>query len=81
MNPSRNKLQQREQLTPQARLVSEPAHREFKTPEELLRHDAARTAVPDALASRLKETLNREGLPAPAVRTRPRWWRLFSPRS
>lgn len=80
MNPSRHKLrhQEQEQLAPQARLVSEQAQREFQTPEELLRYDAAQITVPKTVASRLKETASREGLAPPATPRRPKWWSLFS---
>ncbi len=48
----------------------ETAAREFATPEELLRHDAALTTVPPGLAARLSESAR--GLPGPAP-----WWRRW----
>lgn len=72
MNP--HKLNQRQQER------NEAAHRsgqqtetvrEFATPEELLRHDAARVVPPENIGRKLDETLRRE---AP---TRPWWKRLF----
>jgi hypothetical protein len=44
--------------------------REFATVEEMLRHDANETRVPEAIAQRLQETVSQ--LPAPA---RQPWWR------
>jgi len=47
---------------------------EFATAEEALRHDAAQTAVPPAVAERLQKALEREPMPALS------WWqRLFGP--
>ena len=45
---------------------------EFSTVEELLRHDAAQTAAPDAIAERLQKSS--AGFPKP---NRPWWQRLF----
>jgi hypothetical protein len=45
--------------------------REFATPEELLRHDAAQTEVPPTVSERLNESLQREPKP-----TRSLWRRL-----
>ena len=47
--------------------------RDFSTPEELLRHDAANTLVPPTVARRIGHSI--EGLPRPRPRS---WWqRLF----
>lgn len=46
--------------------------REFATPEELLRHDRAQTPVPDAVATRLEQSLAVEPVPA-----KPAWWRRW----
>jgi hypothetical protein len=60
----------REELT--ARVESEQqTEREFQTPEEMLRHDAARTRVPDSLEPRLAKSMKSN--PAPK---RP-WWRRW----
>ncbi len=41
---------------------------EFNTPEELLRYDAAQTAVPRRVAERLQESVGKAPDPKP-------WWR------
>jgi len=46
--------------------------REFATPEELLRHDAAQTEVPPTVAKRLDESLQKE-----PRRSRSFWRRFF----
>ena len=47
--------------------------RDFSSPEELLRHDAAQTPVPSAIAERISHSI--QGLPRPQPRS---WWqRLF----
>jgi hypothetical protein len=49
------------------------AAREFASPEELLREDAAQTRVPPAIAQRIGHSI--QGLPQPRPRS---WWqRLF----
>jgi len=45
---------------------------EFATPEDVLRFDAKHTTVPDRLAQRLGQSLQRQPVPA-----RPWWKRLF----
>jgi hypothetical protein len=46
---------------------------DFSSPEELLRHDAAQTQVPPAVAQRIGQSI--QGLPQPRPRS---WWkRLF----
>jgi hypothetical protein len=45
---------------------------EFETPEELIRHDAARTEVPASVEARLKDSLANEPKPKPGI-----WKRLF----
>jgi hypothetical protein len=59
--------QEQEQLAAQEkqRLVA----REFSSPEELLQHDAAQTAVPPAVADRLAQSLQNEPKPERS------WWR------
>jgi hypothetical protein len=44
---------------------------EFQSVEELLRHDAAQTAVPPAIARRLSQSI------AQAAPPRRPWWRKF----
>ncbi len=52
--------------------AQQPSALEFATAEELLRYDAANTAVPDAIAQRLQKSAG--DLPAPKLS----WWkRLF----
>jgi hypothetical protein len=43
--------------------------REFATPEEMLRFDAAQTTVPPAIAERLKKSIGAETKPGQP------WWR------
>ncbi len=45
-----------EQQHEEAHQTKSPAGQEFATAEELLRHDAAQTAVPPHLAERLKHS-------------------------
>lgn len=45
--------------------------REFRTPEDLLRHDAARTPVPATLEPRLAESIAAEPPPQQS------WWRRW----
>ena len=73
MNPhkklsSRQKSEESEQLTAQSQTESQSQH-EFQTVEELLRHDAHQTPVPQTIARRLQESI--ELNPPPP---RP-WWR------
>jgi hypothetical protein len=49
--------------------VQQRTGREFATPEELLRFDAAQTGVPVEIAKRLAKSA--EGLPSPSRS----WWR------
>lgn len=68
-------MKQKQQLTSQEQQqVSETQEqktegREFATPEELLRHDAAQTPVPEAVAERLEKSISK--LPPPPQS----WWR------
>lgn len=62
-----SKQQQREQLV--AKSTQETTAREFATTEELLRHDAAQTLVPPAVADRLAQSLRNEPKPERS------WWR------
>jgi hypothetical protein len=48
------------------------APREFATVEEMLRHDAKETHVPETIGQRLQETVRQ--IPAPP---RQPWWRKF----
>lgn len=70
MEPKR-KLQQRTQEESQheQQLGTQRSAREFASVEELLRHDAAQTSVPPAVAARLQESISRE--PSPNTS----WWR------
>jgi hypothetical protein len=49
--------------------TTKQAAKEFESVERLLRHDAAQTVVPPAIAQRLRESLNEPSAP------RPPWWR------
>jgi len=52
--------------------AEQAASREFTTPEELLRHDAAQTNVPPSVTKRLDESLERE-----PAKTKSFWRRFF----
>ena len=73
MDPkSRLDHRQQEELTPQQQTKAERG-REFATPEELLRYDAAQTPVPSGIEQKLQTSLNAEPKPPPRS-----WWqRLF----
>ena len=63
--------QQQQSAQAEATQQQQPAAREFASPEEALRHDAAHTVVPAAIAERLRESV--ASSPAP-----PRsWWKRF----
>jgi hypothetical protein len=62
--------QEQEQLAAQEK--QQVAAQEFASPEALLRHDAAQTLVPPAVANRLAESLRSEPKPERS------WWqRIF----
>jgi hypothetical protein len=52
---SKHRSQEQEQLAQNA--AAQTAAREFATTEELLRHDAAQTEVPPAIAERLTQSI------------------------
>jgi hypothetical protein len=52
--------------------AAQQATRDFSSPEELLRHDAARTQVPSAVVQRIGHSI--QGLPRPRPRS---WWQRF----
>ena len=62
---------EREQTTQQQDTQQQTAV-EFASAEEMLRHDAAQTAVPPAVAERLQRSVEQEPKP-----TRSLWQRLF----
>jgi len=65
----KQKLTSQEQQEVSATQEQKTRGMEFSTPEEMLRHDAAQTPVPDAVTERLQKSINQ--LPPP-----PRsWWR------
>lgn len=73
MNPRKLQHEQahaQEQTTLQ-QAVEQNAALEFKTPEEALRHDAARTELPPAIAERLRQSIAAEPTP-PTPRP---WWK------
>ena len=74
MNPPSSQLRQ-QTATEQVHATQGETVREFATSEELLRHDRTRTAVPEAVAERLGETLAAE--PPPAPEKKPWWKRLL----
>jgi hypothetical protein len=70
-----NKLsqQQKEQEELAAQQSQVPVGREFASPEELLRFDAAQTSVPAAIAERLQNS----AATVPPPTSRPWWKRVF----
>jgi len=80
MNPDSPKLQrlqselEAEQQHPQQKTTQTSTAREFATPEEMLRHDAAQTVVPPGIKTRLADSVQQE----PAPNRSPSWWqKLF----
>jgi hypothetical protein len=74
MNPRKLRQSTREESIQENQAASEQkqAAREFNSAEELLRHDAAQTSVPEEVGARLRESIAREPPP------RRSWWqRLF----
>ena len=61
--------QEQQQQNAAGHQTQQPAAREFANAEELLRYDAAHTAVPPAIAERLKKSTGK--LPRP----KPAWWK------
>jgi hypothetical protein len=70
-----NKLsqQQKEQEELAAQQSQIPSGKEFSSPEELLRFDAAQTPVPQSIAERLQNSSANVPPPPP----RPWWKRMF----
>ena len=63
----RQKQDSQEQQLSEAR-TEQSAAREFASTDEMLRHDAAQTVVPPAVAERLSQSIG--SLPKPATS----WW-------
>ena len=74
MNEPSHRLRQRteEQSTVEQGIQRQQGQtaREFASVEELIRHDAGLTPVPEAVADRLKQSMVRELSPKPTT-----WWR------
>jgi hypothetical protein len=69
MDPkSRLNQREKEELTPQQQTQAQQG-REFATPEELLRFDAAQTPVPSGIEQKLQKSLDAQ--PKPPARS---WW-------
>jgi len=70
-----NKLshQQKEQEELAAQQSQIPSGKEFSSPEELLRFDAAQTSVPPSIAERLQNS----SATVPPPSSRPWWKRMF----
>lgn len=68
----RSRLQQQQQERSAEQAQQSQAGLEFGTPEEMLRHDRAITPLPEAVESRLKQTLAAEPPPP-----RPWWKRIL----
>ena len=76
MNPQTPKLQQNqleEQTVAEQESATQRSALEFATGEEAIRHDAAQTALPPAIAERLRKSIEQEP-PRPSV---PWWKRMF----
>ena len=76
MNPRIPKLQQthqQEQTTAQQNSATQQTALEFSTGEEAIRHDAAQTALPPAIAERLRKSIEQE----PQKPSEPWWKRIF----
>ena len=73
MNQRTSKLQheqeQAQEQTAQAQQTQQQAPLEFSTAEEAIRHDAAQTDLPPAIAERLRDSIAREPKPAAS------WWK------
>ncbi len=73
MNPRTSKLQheQAQEQTAQGQQAhqAQKAPLEFAAAEEALRHDAAQTDLPPAIAQRLRDSIAREPKPAAS------WWK------
>jgi hypothetical protein len=65
--------QQESRLVGTEQQTQQTPAREFATPEEMLRYDAAHTPVPPGVAQRLREA----GGQPPTAPYRPWWRRLF----
>ena len=66
-----SKLSQEQQQQTGTQQTQATAGREFASPEEMLRFDAAQTAVPPDIAERLKKSVGAEAKPGQS------WWRRF----
>ena len=76
MNPHTPKLQQNqqhEQTTAEQNSSTQQSALEFSTSEEAIRHDAAQTALPPAIAERLRKSIEQE----PQKPSGPWWKRMF----
>jgi hypothetical protein len=76
MNPDPSKLRQQQHQVEESAQTSlnqdAQARSQFDSVEEIIRYDAQRTEVPEAIGERLKESIAREPPPSRS------WWqRLF----
>ena len=69
--PSFRRLAQEQQAQHELQAAQVQAKLEFRTPEELIRHDAKQTPLPDRLGRRVRDSVDREG-----ASQRP-WWRRW----
>ena len=65
------RLSQEQQARQEQQTTPTQAGLEFRTAEELIRHDAAQTHPPERLEQRVKDSVHRE---APSLRP---WWRRW----
>ena len=73
MNPRKLRQSTGEESVQENQAASEQKQtvREFNSTEELLRHDAARTSMPEEISTRLRKSIAKE---PPPRRT---WWQRF----
>ena len=73
MNPRNSKLQHQHEQEAQEQSAqgqqTQQAPLEFAAAEEAIRHDAAQTELPPAIAERLRDSIAREPKPAAS------WWK------
>jgi len=72
-NHNRLSQQQRQQEDLAAHQSHVPTGKEFASPEDLLRFDAAQTSVPESIAERLQNS----AMAVPPPSARPWWKRVF----
>jgi hypothetical protein len=72
-NPKLRQIQEEQQNFTQQTSGAQQASLEFATGEEAIRYDAAQTALPPAIAERLRKSIEQEPKKSPE----PWWKRMF----